>query len=166
MNEFELYKVKIYTLRTSPKTGRVHKKYYGRQFFKSHNEAQNFITDRQLDMYFHNDIQREQYSIQVGTFNEFKDEITIADYESLFSTKIEPNTRLRTDDLYYGICVWNESRSKYSLIYDIRSVLNHQFMYPNLEFRDTDGDYINNDELYRYPINRSAEYKFKITPNG
>lgn len=122
-------------------------------FFKTKAEAEAFKEqyDRintKPDGSYIPTISSIDYYFEENDFNNLKNEMTIANYENLFDTKLKPNNKLELEDLETGMTVWNETQGEYQRVRYIstRDLKDYHWC-------DGWGNDIENDELYNYKLN-------------
>lgn len=123
----------------------------GNYFFKTKEEAEAFKEqyDRintKSDGSYIPTISSIDYYFEENDFNNLKNEMTIANYENLFDTKLKPNNKLSLYDLKEGMFVWNETEANYKRIRYIHTGKDYYWC-------DDYGNIVENDELYNYKLN-------------
>lgn len=121
-------------------------------FFKTKDEAEAFKEQYEkehtkADGSYIPTISSIHYGYTEDDFNNFKDEMTVADYEELFNMDLKPNNKLSLDDLETGMFVWNKTQSEYQRVRCIRSS-----KFKSYHWCGNRGNIIMNDELYNYKL--------------
>lgn len=122
-------------------------------FFKTNDEAEAFQKEYEkehtrTDGSYIPTISSIDYYYEENDFNNLKDEMTIADYELLFNTKLKPNNKLSLDDLKEGMIVWNETIGEYQRV---RYIITNKLR--EYHWCDGWGNIIEDDDLYYYKPN-------------
>lgn len=122
-------------------------------FFKTEDEAKFFKVEYEkehtrADGSYIPTISSIDYYYEENDYNNLKDEMTIADYELLFNTKLKPNNKLSLDDLETGMTVWNETQGEYQRVRYITTNKLREY-----HWCDGWGNIIEDDDLYYYKPN-------------
>lgn len=122
-------------------------------FFKTQDDAEAFKEEydrvnTKADGSYIPTIRSIDYYFEENDFNNLKNEMTIADYESLFNTKLKPNNKLSVDDLKEGMIVWNETIGEYQRV---RYIITNKI--GEYHWCDGWGNIIEDDDLYYYKPN-------------